>query len=115
MYLLINSFFPFVCWKQSLSREPHLLAGISVSLKRGYYVFSSNDTQVFQGRGKRYPSFQGEPTFSPPIRVAFTNFVGAARTRSIYVVQDSINHTYNKIVLWLNTTINLTYNVIVPI
>ena len=69
MYLLINSFFPFVRWKWSLSREPHLLAGIPVSWKRGYHIFSSNDTYSFQGQGKRCPRFQGKPTFSPPIRV----------------------------------------------
>ena len=69
MYLLINSFFPFVRWKRSLSREPHLIAGILVSWKYGYHVFSSNYTHVSQGQGKRYPSFHGEPTFSPPIRV----------------------------------------------
>ena len=65
MYLLINSFFPFVRWKLSLSREPHLLAGIPVSWKLGYHILSSNDTHVFQGQGKRYARFQGEPTFSP--------------------------------------------------
>ena len=69
MYLLINSFFPFVCWKRSLSREPHLIAGMHVSWKRGYHIFSSNDTHVFQVQGIRYPIFQGKPTFSPPIRV----------------------------------------------
>ena len=69
MYLLINSFFPFVCCKQSLSREPHLIAGIPVLWKRVYHVFSSNNTHVFQGQGKQYPRFQGEPPFSPSIRV----------------------------------------------
>ena len=69
MYLLINIFFPFVHWKRSLSRDPHLIAGIPVSWKRGYHIFSSNCTHVFQGQGKWYPSFKGEPTFSPPIRV----------------------------------------------
>ena len=69
MYLLINSFFPFVRWKQYLSKELHLIAGILVSWKRGYHVFRSNYTHVFQGQGKWYPRFHGETTFSPPIRV----------------------------------------------
>ena len=69
MYLLINSFFPFVPWKRSLSGEPHLIAGIPMLWKRGYHVFSSNDTHILQGQVKRYTRFQGEPNFSPLIRV----------------------------------------------
>ena len=64
--------------------------------------------------------------------VAGTNCVGAASTRIICVgeekiiqteciqirtsnvVQDSIKCTYDTIILWLHTTINRTYNVIVP-
>ena len=60
--------------------------------------------------------------------VAGTNFVGAEylcqRSKTIHiectqirtsnVVQDSINFMCDKIILWLHTTINRTYNVIVP-
>ena len=34
--------------------------------------------------------------------------------RTSNVVQDSINRTYDTIILWLHITINRTYNVIVP-
>ena len=52
--------------------------------------------------------------------VAGTKCVGASRMRSICVrgkkiqIQDSINSTYDKIVLWLHTTINCTYNINLP-
>ena len=60
--------------------------------------------------------------------VSGTNFVGAeylclkSKTiqiectliRTSNVVQDSIKRMYNTIILWLHTTINRTYNVILP-
>ena len=40
--------------------------------------------------------------------------IECTQIRTSNVVQDSIKRTYNKIVLWLHTTINRTNNVIVP-
>ena len=60
--------------------------------------------------------------------VVGTNFVGAeylcqisktihiecTQIRTSNVVQDSIKCMYDTIIIWLHTTIDLTYNVIVP-
>ena len=75
MYLLINSFFPF------FSLETISLKG--ATLDRGNTCVVKTWVQHIQL--KRYPHFQGEPTFSPPIRVAGTNSIGAARKQSICV------------------------------
>ena len=40
--------------------------------------------------------------------------IECTQIRTSNVVQDSIKGTYDTILLWLHTTINRTYNVIVP-
>ena len=47
-------------------------------------------------------------------RISKTIHIECTQIRTSNVVQYSIKRTYDKIILWLHTTINSTHNVIVP-
>ena len=47
-------------------------------------------------------------------QISETTHIECTKIRTSNVVQDSIKRTYDTIILWLQISINRTYNVIVP-